>query len=123
MAGLDIADAQAIEEDQGLAEVGAAEGDVGLDAVRRALLEVDGGVEPEKVHQGVGEQGTLRTDVLDLDVAVGFFERNGVVGSGDDEGLVLLGKGRGVWAAKIAAQSTGQTKVCRTGVTRLRGLR
>ena len=52
VAGLDVADAQAVEQDQGLAEVGAADGDVGLDAVGRALLQVDGGIELEEIDRG-----------------------------------------------------------------------
>src|ERR1700679_2812409 len=53
VAGLGGVDAEAVEEDEGLLEGGAAEGEVGLDAVGGAGLEVEGGVLAEEVDDGV----------------------------------------------------------------------
>ena len=59
VAGLGIVDAEAVEEDEGLLEGGAAEGEVGLDAVGGAGLQVEGGVLTEEVDDGVGGEGLL----------------------------------------------------------------
>ena len=59
VAGLGVVDAEAVEEDEGLLEGGAADGEVGLDAVGGAGLEVEGGVLAEVVDDGVGEQGLV----------------------------------------------------------------
>src|ERR1039458_6386456 len=41
VAGLRVAEAHAVEQDEGLAEAGAADGEIGLHAIGRALLEVE----------------------------------------------------------------------------------
>ena len=56
VAGLHVVHAHAVEQDQRLAEAGAADREVGLDAVGRALAEVERRVEPEQVHQSVEHQ-------------------------------------------------------------------
>ncbi len=53
VAGLGVVDAEAVEEDEGLLEGGAAEGEVGLNTVGGAGLEVEGGVLAEEVDYGV----------------------------------------------------------------------
>jgi hypothetical protein len=44
MAGLGVVDAEAVEEDEGLLEGGAAEGEIGLDSIGSAGLQVEGGI-------------------------------------------------------------------------------
>ena len=87
VAGLGVVDAEAVEEDEGLLEGGAADGEVGLDAVAAAGLEVEGGVEAEEVG-GVVEEERLGGGVEDGYGAVVFGEREGFYGGGD--GDVLL---------------------------------
>jgi hypothetical protein len=72
MAGLGVVDAKAVEENEGLLEGGAAKGEVGLDAVGGASLEVEGGVLTEEIDYGVGDEGLVaRTDEVDRAVAFG----------------------------------------------------
>jgi hypothetical protein len=72
VAGLGVVDAEAVEEDEGLLEGGAAEGEVGLDAVGGAGLEVEGGVLAEVVDDGVGEEGLVAGgDEVDGAIALG----------------------------------------------------
>ena len=96
VAGLGVVDAEAVEEDEGLFEGGAADGEVGLNAVGRAGLEVEGGVLAEIVGGVVEEEGLVARVESD-DGAVGFGERDGWDGGGDGDGLLdgglLLGGG------------------------------
>ncbi len=57
VAGLGVVDAEAVKEDEGLLEGGAAEGEVGLDAVGGAGLEVEGCVLAEEIDDGVRGEG------------------------------------------------------------------
>ena len=86
VAGFGVVDAEAVEEDEGLLEGGAAEGEVGLHAVGGAGLEVEGGVLTEVVDYGVGDQGLIaRGD--DVDGAIAFGEGEGFEGGGDGDAL------------------------------------
>ncbi len=86
VAGLGVVDAKAVEEDEGLLEGGAAEGEVGLDAVGGAGLEVEGGVLTEVVDYGVGDEGLIaRGD--EVDGAIAFGEGEGLEGGGDGDAL------------------------------------
>ena len=93
VAGLGVVDAEAVEEDEGLLEGGAAEGEVGLDAVGGAGLEVEGGVLAEVVDDGVGEEG-LVAGGDEVDGAIAFGEGEGFEGGGDGD---ALGDGDGFW--------------------------
>ena len=86
MAGLGVVQSQAVEQDQDLAERGATNGKVGLDSVRRALLEIERRIELEKIEKRAGgEAQVLRVD--DMNRPVGFFEGNWLPCSGNDDGL------------------------------------
>lgn len=92
VAGLGVVDAETVEEDEGLFEGGAAEGQVGLDAVCCARLKVEGGVLAEEVDDGVGDEGLVaRGD--EVDGAVAFGEGEGFEGGGDGD---ALGDGSGI---------------------------
>ena len=57
VAGFGVVDAEAVDEDEGLLEGGAADGEVGLDAFGGAGLHVEGGVGAEEIDGGVGADG------------------------------------------------------------------
>ena len=84
VAGLGVVDAEAVEQDEGLLEGGAAEGEVGLDAVAGAGLEVEGGVLAEEVDDAVGDEGLVARGE-DVDGAVAFGEGEGLEGGGDGD--------------------------------------
>ena len=96
MAGLRVVETHAVEQHEGLAEAGAADGEIGLHAVGRALGEVERGVELEQIDQRVEHQA-LAAHRKHADGAVDLFERHGLEGAGDDHGIVpfggLLGEG------------------------------
>ena len=54
--GLGVVDAQAVEQEEGLLEGGATDGEVGLNSVGAAGLKVEGGVQAEDVDDAVVEQ-------------------------------------------------------------------
>jgi hypothetical protein len=87
VAGLGVVDAETIDEDEGLLEGGAADGEIGLDSEWGAGLEVKGGVLTEIVD-GAGSEERLVASVDGLDGAVGFGERDGRDGGGDGYGLL-----------------------------------
>jgi hypothetical protein len=86
-----------------LLEGGAADGEVGLDAVGGAGLQVEGGILAEEVDGRVGDEG-LVAGGDDLDGAIALGEGEGFEGGGDGDALVdgcdgagglrLLGVGR-----------------------------
>jgi hypothetical protein len=84
MAGLGVVDAESVEHDEGLLEGGAAEGEVGLNAVGGASLEVERGVLSEEVGDAVGDQ-RLVSGPENVDGAVAFGERKRLEGGGDGE--------------------------------------
>ena len=86
VAGLDVVEAHAVEQHEGLLEVGAADGEVGLYAVGRAFLQVERWVEAQHVDDGVEEQRIV-ADGEHADGAVEFFERHGFEDAGDHHGL------------------------------------
>ena len=94
MPGLDIVEALAVEQHEGLSEIRAADGEIGLHSVGGALLEIERRVEPEQVeerieHQGVAAGGEHANGAIDL------FERHGLEGAGHDDGFMrrrLLGR-------------------------------
>ena len=59
VAGLGIVDAEAVDEDEGLLEGSAADGEVGLNAFAGAGLQVEGRVGAEEVDGGVGADGQV----------------------------------------------------------------
>jgi hypothetical protein len=84
VARLGIVDAKAVEQDEGLLEGGAAEGEVGLDAVGGAGLQVEGGVLAEEIDDGVrNERLVARRDEIDGAVAFGEGKRFEGGGYGD----------------------------------------
>jgi hypothetical protein len=86
VAGLGVVDAEAVEEDEGLLEGGAAEGEVGLDSVGGSGLQVERRVLAEEVDDGVGDE-RLVAWVDEVDGAVAFGEREGFDVSGDSDAL------------------------------------
>ena len=56
MSGFRVIDAQAVQEDEGLLEGGATQGEVRLDTVAAACLQVGGGIETDEIDQAVEEQ-------------------------------------------------------------------
>ncbi len=82
VAGFGVVDAEAVEEDEGLLEGGAAEGEVGLDAVGGAGLQVEGGVLTEEVDDGVRDE-RLVAGRDEIDGSVAFGEGQGFEGGGD----------------------------------------
>src|SRR5262249_17468108 len=88
MAALDVVEALPIEEDQRLAEAAAANGEIGLDAIRRALAYVERGVELERVDEGVKYE-ILGSHGEDANRAIDFFERKRLERGGDDDGFVF----------------------------------
>ena len=86
VAGLGVVDAEAVEQEEGLLEGGAADGEVGLDSGGGAGLEVERGVLAEVVDDAVEEEG-LGAGVEGLDGAVAFGEGDGLDGGGDGDGL------------------------------------
>jgi hypothetical protein len=87
VASLGVVDAEAVEEDEGLLEGGAADGEIGLDAGGGSGLEVEGGVLAE-VFGDVVEEERLFARVEGDDGAVGLGEGNGWDGGGDGDGLL-----------------------------------
>jgi hypothetical protein len=102
VAGLGVVDAEAVEEDEGLLEGGAAEGEVGLNAVGGASLEVEGGVLTEEIDYGVGDEGLIAW-VDEIDGAVAFGEGEWFKRSGDCDALCCdaFGWEGGVWRERI----------------------
>ena len=96
MAGLWVVQTHAVEQHEGLAEAGAADGEIRLDAVGGAFGEVERGVELDQIDERVEHQA-LAADRKHADGAVDLFERHGLEGPGDDHGIVpfggLLGEG------------------------------
>ena len=91
---LGVVDAETVEQDEGLLEGGAADGEVGLDAVAAAGLEIEGGVQTEEVG-GVVEEEWLGGGVEDGNGAVVFVEGEGFYGGGDGDVLLDGGGLRG----------------------------
>jgi hypothetical protein len=119
VAGFGVVDAEAVEEDEGLLEGGAAEGEVGLNAVWGAGLEVEGGVLAEEVDDGVCREGLVaRGD--EVDGAIAFGEWEGLEGGGDGDalgdggGLGWGGVGSACWGgwAKAVVRQRRQEKKC-----------
>ena len=90
MAGLGVVDAEAVEEDDGLLEGGAAEGEIGLDAVGCAGLQVEGGVLAEEIYDAVGDE-RLVSRREDVDGAVAFSKGKGLEGCCDGDALGYCG--------------------------------
>ena len=88
MAGLDVVQAQAVEQHQGLAEAAAANGKIGLHAVGSALLQVERRVQPQQVGQGVGDQ-VHAARRQQRDGAVHLIQRERLEGAGHHDGFVL----------------------------------
>ena len=86
---LHAVEAHAVPEDEGLAEGAAADGEATLDGAGGTFAEVEGGVEVEEVGDGGGEGGEFARG-NGADGAFGLFEGDGVIGPGDDYGLLRL---------------------------------
>ena len=82
MAGLGIVDAEAVDEDEGLLESSAADGEVGLHAFGGAGLEVEGRVGAEEVDGAVGADGEIVGEYLEYG-AIAFGQRERLDGGGD----------------------------------------
>jgi hypothetical protein len=82
VAGFGIVDAEAVDENEGLLEGGAADGEVGLNAFGGAGLDVEGRVGAEEIDGAVGADGEIAGED-DLDGAVAFGERERLDGGGD----------------------------------------
>ena len=86
VAGLRVVQPLPVEQDQGLAEAGAADREVGLNAVGRARGKVERGVQLQDVDQCVEHRATA-THRQHTDRAIDLFERQRFVGAGDDDGF------------------------------------
>jgi hypothetical protein len=93
VAGLSIVEPLAVEQDESAAEIAATDGDVGLDAARGALLEIDRGVKLQDVRQSV-EQECVASDGKSEDGAVELVERERLKSAGHYDGFMLLGESR-----------------------------
>lgn len=82
MAALRIIEAKTIDEDKGLLEGGATDGEVRLHAVAGSRLDIDGRVEPEVIGHFV-EQQWLSAGIEDIDRAVVGGERHWLKRGGD----------------------------------------
>ena len=82
VAGLGIVDAEAVDEDEGLLEGGAADGEVGLDAFGGAGLHVERRVGAEQIDGAVDADGQLARGE-DFDGAVAFGQGERLDGGGD----------------------------------------
>ncbi len=74
MAGLGVIDAEAVEQDERLLEGSAADGEVSLNAIASACLQVEGRVLAEQVDDAVADEW-LVAGRKDVDGAVTFGER------------------------------------------------
>ena len=92
MAGLNVVEALAVQQDERLAEAGAADREVALHAAGRALAKVERGIEAEQVGEAI-EDEVCSARRQHADGAIDFVERERLVRAGDDDSLVLLGKG------------------------------
>ena len=81
VAGFGIVDAQAVDEDEGLLEGGAADGEVGLDAFAAARLDIERRVGAEEVDDAVGAEGHL-AGLEHLNGAIALGERQRLDGGG-----------------------------------------
>jgi len=88
MAGLDVVETEAVEQHQGLFEVGAADGEIVLHAIGRAGLEVERRIEAQGIDQGIEEQ-RLRAHGKYGDGAIDFIDGERLVGAGHHHGFVL----------------------------------
>ena len=86
MAGFGVVDAEAVEEDEGLLEGGAADGEVGLNAAGAAALKVERGVLTEVVGEVVKEDGLVAC-VEGLNGPIGFGQWYRWNGGCDFDGL------------------------------------
>jgi len=92
VAGFGVVNAEAVEEDEGLLKGGAAEGEIGLNAVGGASLEVEGGILAKVVDDGVCREGLVAWGD-EIDRAVAFGEWEGLESGGDGD---ALGDGSGI---------------------------
>jgi hypothetical protein len=90
VAGLGVVDAEAVDEDEGLLEGGAAEGEIGLDAFGGAGLEVEGWVLAEDIDDGICTGGLVAGE-QNFYGAIAFLERERLGGGGDLDGLGDIG--------------------------------
>ena len=88
VARLHVIHAEAVEQDEGLPERSAANGDVGLQRAGRALLQIECGVELEQIEPGIEQLGLLLRQTDHADVTVRFGERQWLSGAGDDDGFL-----------------------------------
>jgi len=87
VATLGVVDAEAVDQDEGLLEGGAAQGDVGLHTVAGAGLDVHRGIEAEVILDAVEQQRRLPGVEHDDGAVVGR-ERHGFDGGGDVDALL-----------------------------------
>lgn len=93
MTGLRIIEAEAIEQHEGLAIAGAADGDVALHAIGRTLLKIERGIKVEEVGDAVDEEQLVRNGQHD-DGAIDFVQHDGLGFTGDHDRIVLRGLGQ-----------------------------
>ncbi len=89
---LGVVEPGAVDQHQRLAEGGAADGEVGLDAPRSALAHLDAGHQAQRVDRGGDGQAGEVLAGQDDDRAAEAAERVGRDGSGDDDGLAHVGR-------------------------------
>ena len=96
---LGVVEPGAVDQHQRLAEGGAADGEVGLDAARAALAHLDAGHQPQRVDRRRHRQAGEVLAGEDDDGAPEAAERVGRDGSGDDDRLAHVGgrRARGGW--------------------------
>ena len=88
---LRVVEASAVDQHEGLAEAGAADREVGLDAARAALAHLDAGHQPKRVDRRRQRQAGEVFAGQDDDGAPEAAERVGRDGTGDDDGLADVG--------------------------------
>ncbi len=104
VAALHVVEAQAVEQDEGLAEVAAANGHVGLHAIGAARLEIERRVEAEQIGEGIGDE-IHAPRRQQGEGAIHFIEREGFEGAGDDDGIMLH-----LWLGLLLSQAEGKRK-------------
>src|SRR5258706_14860909 len=82
---------EAVQQNQRLSEITAANGHVSLNAVGRAAPRVDGWIEAQKIEDGASQRLLIGTELDRADGTVGLFERNRLEGTGDYGLIELLG--------------------------------
>jgi len=105
MSRLRIVHSDSVDQHQRLAEIAAADGEIGLKAIRRARVNVQRWIETEIIEEGVGESLCIVIQLDGADGAVGLVQRRGFVNAGDDHYIGSVGKS---WSLGRGAEAEAQ---------------